>query len=500
MAHGSTRFLFCSSLIISLIATPASAETPLRVAYGSGPSGRNNPHDSASITRLWYYSATYDALTYITHDGTLEPWLAQEWTQETPTAWIFRLKPNVVFSNGQPLTAQDVINNVTYLTTAGKTEPVAGYVSGVTKADAIDHLTVRFTTARPDPMLARKLSLIRIAALPKGQAFTHDALVANAIGTGPYKVDNWQTAGMKFSAAPNAWRQAPTQKLEAISAPDPTNRKNALTTKRVDIAMAAFEPFEANDKNLPYIVNVEQLPAIVGMAYNTMREGPLRDVRVRKAIELAVNREQIIGALFSGLAKQATQPARREFFGFDPTLAPPPYDPVRAKALLAEAGYKDGFKMTMTLTSGATVWDQIFQAVAADLRKVGVNLIIEMAPEHTVANYNFSQGYPTDAFGATYFSPSFDALDVMRQHSCAWPVAWHCDKDVSEMITRAQNEPDLKVREDITRQIMHRTRDTAMGMFMYESIGFTGYNRRISNFQSDFHFIRYELMKVAESE
>ncbi len=498
MARITIKLAFFATLATTLLSLGASAETPLRIAYGSGPSGRNNPHDSASITRLWYYAATYDALTYITRDGKLEPWLALEWTRETPTTWLFRLRPNVVFSNGQPLTPQDVINNVMYLTGPGKTEPVAGYVNGVSKAEAADDLTIRFTTARPDPMLPRKLSLIRIAALPKGQAFTHDALVTNAIGTGPYKVDTWQTASMQFSAAPNAWRRAPTQKLEAISAPDPINRRNALTTKRVDLAMAAFEPFEAADKTLPYTVNVEQLPAVVGMAYNTVREGPLKDLRVRKAIELAVNREQIIGALFSGLAKQATQPARREFFGFDDTLTPAPYDPARAKALLAEAGYKNGFKMTMTLTSGATVWDQIFQAVAGDLRKVGINLVIEMAPEQTVANYHYSQGYPSDAFGATYFSPSFDALDVMRQHSCTWPVAWHCDQDATRMIERAQNEPDLKVREDLTRDIMRRTRDTAMGMFMYESIGFTGYNRRISNFQSDFHFIRYELMKVAE--
>lgn len=476
------------------------AETPLRIAYGSTPTGRNNPHDSASITRLWYYAAVYDAMTYITHDGTLEPWLAQSWAQETPTVWVFHLRPDVKFSDGRSLTAQAVVDNIAYLTSpAGRIEPVATYVAGISSAVARDALTVQLTTTRPDPMLARKLSLIRIAALPVGTDFTHDALIASAIGTGPYKADTWRPSEIKFSAAPKSWRKAPTRVLEAVSAPEAINRKNALTTGRVDLAMAAFDPLDAADSaNLPYAINVEQLPAIVGMAYNTKRSLPLRDVRVRQAIDLAVSKSRIVETLFAGLAKGATQPARREFFGFDPSLTATPYDPARAKALLAAAGYADGFTMTMTLTSGATVWDQVFQAAAADLSKVGIKLVIEMAPENTVAGYHFTQGYPTDAFGATYFSPAFDALDVMRQHSCAWPAAWYCDETTTGLIDRAQNESDLKAREDLTRQIMRRARDTAQGLFMYESIGFTGYNRRITNFQSDFHFIRYELMNVAE--
>lgn len=488
------------ALMVTFLGHASLAETPLRIAYGSTPAGRNNPHDSASITRLWYYAAVYDAMTYITHDGTLEPWLALSWAQETPTSWVFRLRSDVSFSDGRPLRAQDVVDNIMYLTSAGgRTEPVATSVAGVSAASARDELTVHLTTTRPDPMLPRKLSLVRIATLPKGTSFTHEALIASAIGTGPYKADTWRASDVKFSAVRGAWRKAPTQKLEAISAPEAINRRNALTTGRVDLAMAAFDPLDAADStSLPYAINVEQLPAIVGMAYNTKQSVPLRDVRVRQAIDLAVNKSRIVSTLFAGLAKEATQPARREFFGFDPALTATPYDPSRAKALLAEAGYKDGFTMTMTLTSGATVWDQVFQAVAADLSKVGIKLTIAMAPEPTVAAYQFTQGFPTDAFGATYFSPAFDALDVMRQHSCAWPVAWYCDETTTALIDRAQNEADLKTREDLTRQIMRRAHDTAQGMFMYESIGFTGYNRRISNFRSDFHFIRYELMTVAE--
>jgi peptide/nickel transport system substrate-binding protein len=287
--------------------------------------------------------------------------------------------------------------------------------------------------------------------------------------------------------------------MEAISIPNPVSRRIAMETGTIDIAAAAFEPYEAVDTSaLPYDIQVDPIPAVVGLAFNTQRNLPLRDIRVRRALDLAVDKSTIIHTLFSGLAPLASQPARREFFGFEPSLTQTPYDPEAARRLLAEAGYADGFKLKMTLSSGATVWDQIFQAVADNLRKVNVDLSIELLPEPVLAEYHYQKGYPVDAFGSAYFSPAFDALDIMQQHSCLWPVAWYCDRDVMPLIQAARSQPDLAKREELTRKIMRYAHETAQGIFLYESIGLVGFNRRIKNFRSDFGFYRYELMKVED--
>ncbi|MCB2107463.1 MAG: ABC transporter substrate-binding protein [Rhodobacteraceae bacterium] len=497
----SRRVLLCWALLfapVNLAFDTATAETPLRLAIGTVPAARNNPHDSASMTRLWLYAAVYDTLTFITREGDLQPWLARGWRADGPASWIFDLRDDVHFSNGKPFVAQDVADTIEYLQSdTGAAEAVATYVSGISNVQVIDDHTIRLTSGQPEPMLPRKLSLVRIATTPGGKPRSRQELIESGIGTGPYRIESWRAGGGSMSAVENGWRRAPTKNLEVTSILDPISRRNAMTTGRVDIAAAAFQPYEAVDTSgLPYDIQVDPIPAVVGIAFNTARNIPLRDVRVRRAIDLAIDKATIIDTLFSGLAPLAAQPARREFFGFDPTLTQTPYDPELARRLLDEAGYAAGFELSMTLSSGATVWDQIFQAVAADLRKLNVILTIDMLPEPVLAEYHYQKGYPVDAFGTAFFAPAFDALDVMKQHSCEWPVAWYCDPGAMPLIEVARSEPNLEKREELTRAVMRYAHDTTQGIFLYESIGLVGFNRRIKNFRSDFGFYRYELMTV----
>lgn len=473
--------------------------SPLVIATGVLPPGRANPHDSFSITRAWLFAALYDSLTFVDDEGNLLPWLAEEWFRDSPLTWTFKIRPNVRFSNGKSLTASDVVRNIDYLTSSnGKGEPVAPFVASVVAAEAISEDIVRLHTAIPDPALPRKLSVIRIASFDDNGPFTRDRLIQKAIGTGPYHIKEWSTGGATLLASPEAWRRAPTPILQTISAPDATARRTAMITGAADIAFAAFFFDDLDNPSLPYNLEIDEIPAVIALAYNTNKEGPLQDVNVRRALGYAVNVKPIVDAFFAGRAGLASQPARKEALGYNSDLAPAPYDPDRAIILLREAGYENGFSFEMSITSGATIWDQVFQFVASDLARVNVELTINPVRDVNFTEQLYLTGVKSDAFAMAYLTPTFDAIDSLRVSTCSWPATSYCDPTAQLISDQAFATPELEQRSELTRRLMARTHEMAQAMFLYESVGLVGYSKRITGFRSDFGFLRYELMTVSD--
>ncbi|MBL8645476.1 MAG: ABC transporter substrate-binding protein [Rhodospirillaceae bacterium] len=494
----AARVVGLSAALMAAVPALAQSFKPLTIATGAMPAGRLNPHDTISITRAWLYAAVYDALTYVDRDGKLTGWLATSWDNPSPTEWVFHLRRDVYFSNGKPFSADDVVNTIAYLTgPEGNTEAVAPFAANISKAVALDSFTVQITTQNPDPVLPQRLSLVRIAAMPDGLAYARANLVKASLGTGPYMVKDWAANKATLVATSKPWRRAPTPVLHAISLPDAAARKNALIAGMADIASAAFDFAELQTQdNANLVLEEDQIPAVVGLAFNTTKETPFRDIRVRQAIISAVNTRAIVDALFAGRAALAHQPARHEFLGYNPAVAAPAYDPDKAKCLLAEAGYRQGFRFSLALTGGGTIWGQVFQMVASELARVNVIMEIELVPEPTMSAMIYNTGVKTDAMGAIYFSPSFDGLDAVRQHTCAWPTAWFCDPDVDKLRDAALASADVETRANLTRKLMARTQENAQALFLYESVNLVAYNKRIKNFRADFGFLRYELMDV----
>jgi ABC-type transport system substrate-binding protein len=165
-----------------------------------------------------------------------------------------------------------------------------------------------------------------------------------------------------------------------------------------------------------------------------------------------------------------------------------------------EAGYGNGLTLKMLLTSGTVVWDEVFQALASDLKKVGVTLSIQPVPQQVMADYRLHGGVPADAFAVAYSSPTLDGLEILREHSCLWPNPWFCDEVTAQLIEKAELESDLGKREQLVMDLQARVHESAQGMFLYESVGLSGYSRRIDVYLTDFGFPRYELMTVRDSE
>ncbi len=492
--------VIAATLLLSVMtATGQAADVkPLTLATGVMTAGRINPHDSISIARAWLFAALYDTLTYVDRDGKLISWLATKWEATSPTEWVFHLRNDVYFSNGKALTAADVVKTVEYLTSAeGRTEPVGPFAANIKSAIAIDARTVKITTASPDPALPQRMSLVRIATLPDGMAYTRENLINSAIGTGPYTMESWAPNKATFIAAPKAWRRAPTAAMQAVALPDAAARKSAIMAGAVDVAFAAFDYAELDTTTTGnFVLENDSIPAVVGLAFNTTKETPFRDIRVRQAIIGAVNVKDIVNALFAGLAPLANQPARREFLGYNPNIPATTYDPGKSKQLLKEAGFPNGFTFTLAMTQGGTIWGQVFQMVASDLKNIGVTMTIQAQPDPAMQAMIYNTGLKADAMASVFFSPSFDALDAMRQHTCSWTVAWFCDPEAEKLRENAIAATTLDARIDLTQKLMARTHENAQALFMYESANLVSYSSRIKNFRSDFGFLRYELMQI----
>ena len=234
------------------------------------------------------------------------------------------------------------------------------------------------------------------------------------------------------------------------------------------------------------------------ISFVTTKPGPLQDIRVRQALNYAVNKNIIVDLLMGGVTVVASQPVPEGAFGYDPTIEPYPYDPDRAKTLLAEAGYADGFDLTIEVTAGAGVnSDSYYAMVADDLRRVGVRVTMQTIPTQVLIKRIYDGSWEGDAFGMSMDTmPSLDALRPFRLHSCLWSAPWHCNPEDTPLIEAAMSEGDLERREGMVRNLLRRYHDDPPAIYMFQMVGFTGLSPRVKNFESEFGVYNFDTMDI----
>ena len=491
------RFCLTAQIAVVLLwthAAVAAAAGALRIGTANFPENYGNPFNSVSVTYGTTYSALFDALTFLTNDGELLPWLALSWTQEAPTKWVIKLRPNVVFSNGEPFTSEAVTTVVAYIKSdVGQRDAVSRELRGIVRATARDALTVEIESAGPDVQLPRELSLLRMPAPGAWKKLGVAGFIKEPVGTGPYKLARRTPTIVTFAAVPTSWRKAPAPTLELTVAIDPAARRAALQTNRLDIVNTAVAPEEIPDvEALGGSVFSDKLPSSVAIALNNVKPGPLQDKRVRQALNYAVNKDAISTVMWAGRTAVASQMGPPSVFGFNKDVKPYPYDPAKAKALLKEAGYEKGFQFVFEGVVGTVIQSDVFQQVANDLAKVGVTMEIQMVPNAKFIESQMTGIWRGTAAALPYFSPTYDALYAMSSQVCTSPAPWFCDKDLTAAVEAARNATDLNARRTLTEKVMALSHDTALGIFLYDTVTFVGLGPRVKKFRQDAGFIRYE--------
>ena len=367
--------VFLATLVVAL---PASAKDQWVIAFGEEPFTLNPANKGALAAVSDYVQIQiFDALVDVT--GTdllaLRPMLAERWENPNPNTWRFHIRRGVKFHNGDPLTAEDVKFTID-LALANKGSTQNSYLGPTESVRVVDAHTVELVTKTPFPPLLSNISRLHI--VPRAfDKIGPDAFGSKQpIGTGPYKFVEWQRGQrIVLEANPDHWRGAPTPKRLVFRViPDPSTRAAELKAGGVDIItgppVAQLKELASGD------TTIVTIPAVRVIAYpmNTLQK-PLDDVRVRRALNLAVDRETIVKTLLQGYGKPTGQPFIPGGLGYDPEIKPYPYDPAQAKKLLAEAGYANGFEVTWNISTGVFLADkEIAEAASAMLGQVGVRV------------------------------------------------------------------------------------------------------------------------------
>lgn len=353
-----------------------------------------DPHFHYFGGALSLTSQIFEPLVFAGPDGTLSPGLATAWHPVGDDGWQFDLRPGVTFTDGSPFTAADVV--FTYTRAPNVPRSPAGFgpaLRAVASIEATGPLTVVIHTKGPAPILPNYLAYVGIVSHTVGQgATTEDYNTGKAaIGTGPYKLVSWiRGESVMLARNDHYWGPPPaweTVRIRAIA--NPAARVAALLAGDVDLiddvpiedaavikANKAFRLRDAVSNNvIAFIPDMAHRPPPFATANegSPLPDNPLADLRVRQAIDLAINRDQLRDRVMSGQAATANQIMPPGRFGHYAALAPVQPDPAKARALLAQAGYPNGFKLTMQCQSDRfTNGPALCQAVAQMLTRIGI--------------------------------------------------------------------------------------------------------------------------------
>ena len=320
----------------------------------------------------------FDALLHRNGDGSVVGRLATDWEATDDTTWVFHIREGVTFSNGEVLDANDVKFSLDLY--RAPESVVGSRYRSIESIEVPDEHTVVVHTAYPDPFLPNSLS-DNAFIMPDGYLTEvgTDQFALEPIGSGPYVLGDWVRGDrIVFEANPTYWQgEAGISQVVWRTIPEPSSRVAALQTGEVDLIWE-IPPIQVTLLERTPGVGVQANPAgravYIGLWPESPVGGgePLADVRVRQALNYAVNREAISQALHRGYATLISQPTpHNRYWGYNDDIEPYPYDPERARELLAEAGYADGFTIDL-LTTPRYLTSEEAQAVTNDLAAVGV--------------------------------------------------------------------------------------------------------------------------------
>ncbi|MEM1431126.1 MAG: ABC transporter substrate-binding protein [Pseudomonadota bacterium] len=394
----TTKALMAAAGVLALSVTAASAER-IVIGLASEPTSIDphfhnlGPNNAMSVHM-------FDRLIAQDEKQRLSPGLALSWEPIDDLTWEFKLREGVTFHDGTAFNADDVICTFERAPEVPNSPSGYGtYTKGKT-LEKIDDFTVHFKTAEPYPLMGNDVSTIPIISDSVGCGGTTEEFNAGtaAVGTGPYKFVSY-TPGESIVLARNDdyWGEAPAwSEVEFRPITSGPTRVAALLAGDVDMISGVpttdIETLSGNDEivlsqgvsNRVIYLHLDQFredsPFVKGPNGEDITN-PLLDVQVRTAISMAINRDAIVDRVMEGVAIKAGQLLPEGFFGVSDKLEPVAYDPEGAKAMLAEAGYPDGFQLTIHGPNDRYINDaKIVEAIAQMLTRIGITTAVETMP------------------------------------------------------------------------------------------------------------------------
>lgn len=423
--------------------------------------------------------AIYDGLTWLSRDGELKPSLALSWENEDDTTWVFKLREGIVFSNGEAFTAASVVATFDALLDSTKNHGRANDFVTIASYTARDDYTVEIKTKVPDPLLPKRFGQLPIID-PKAYAeLGHEQYARTPVGTAAYTVESWGSNNSQpvLVASETSWREVKYyDRIEKTVITDPGARISGLLSGRLDFTISLASDDIPTLEGAGMEVSVLKNPSILSIALRTVRDddSPIKDARVRRALNYAVNKQAIVDYILGGTTQVAHQPSTPGLIGYNPDAEPFDYNPEKARELIAEAGYSDGIDLKFSVYGGILPGDTlIFQQVAQDLGAVGVNVELRQIsfPDYVRRLFNADWG-DIDGFSIGWMNLNlWDPQKAYEQFSCGYSAPFYCDEDAMPLIEAAGTEMDPVKREALLKEVVLRLRDQGASIWLTEMSG-----------------------------
>ena len=473
------RPLALALLASALAAVPAFSKT-LRFASAFDPNSLD-PHSLALLYQTRVVTQIYEGLVNRDQNFKLEPSLAVSWQTISPTTWRFKLRPDVKFHDGASFTADDAAFSIERA--LAKTSQRASQLRGVTGVRKVDALTIDIQLSAPDAVLPDKLWLI--AMMSKAWAEKHGVLqpqdyngkqethaVRNANGTGPFILKTYeQDRRLVLTANPNWWGKATkgngnlTEAIYTVIQADAT-RLAALASNEVDFVIdppfqdiarikrdRSLRAVEINDIGMQYLGFDQSRSEL--QSSDIKGRNPFKDVRVRRAVYHAIDVDTIIAKVLRGQAVPAGTHVSPLVDGYVPELDKRlRYDPTAARSLLKEAGYPEGFEVTLDCVN-ITFRAAVCQALSAMLTQVGLRVSFQPSPS-SIFFPKLTQA--TSSFFEFGWTPGTDPWVMLNNVIRSWDGASsgafnggrYSNAKLDALIDAIRVEPDISKRRALT--------------------------------------------------
>jgi len=459
-----------------------------------------DPNEGMGGTHKHFHVNCYEGLYKRNWKGEMIPGLALSHTmRDNGLTYIFRLRRDVKFHNGDPLTAEDVKFSFDRLRDQAQTTfAYRSLWANISKVEIMDPYTVAVYWSKPNgAFLNQSTWLVVGAVLPKKyfEKVGHEGFRKAPIGSGPYKFVSYTPGeNLVMEAFTGYWGKIPEVKtVEFKFIPETGARLAALKTKEIDI-MQQLPPFEA--ESVRKTAGLDVVSASNGEAFYYIfdqdNQPELRDLKVRQAFNYAINKEAIVKNIFLGYGTVMKSLGAPSVHGIDePGYS---YNPQKAKQLLQEANYKFETPITLNVTRGRWAMnEEVGQAIASDLSAVGINVKLNFMEYATYLSHVRAKKYAS-LTNMNRTNSAWDAAGTVKvcyrtgqTYNC-WKNSDELDKLIDDI--DAIFEPQERLKQ--LKRIFYKTWEETTALFLYEFHDIYGINKRIDwkigNGEADMHF------------
>ena len=480
------------ALALFLALAPAAGAQPkdtLTVALASH-APTLDPHMHFERVGILVNINMFDSLLHRSTKLEYEPSLATSWKPLNDTTWEFKIRKGVKFHNGDPLTVEDVKFSFDRVIEPGKDKkksPQYGNIRAIREVRVVDADTVHVITDKPFPLLLERLVFFPIVPKKHIEKVGDDAFGSTApVGTGPWKFVEWKRDQyIKLEAFDGYWRGKPPFKYLVFRAiPEVATQVAELKTGGVDLirnVSADIVP-ELKASAQTYVSSAPILR--VHYVELDMRNPPFDKKLVRQAANYAIDKQAIIQKLMGGLGQQVATVVQPRAFGFDAEVKPYPFDPKKAKELLAQAGYPGG--VDITVHSAFVEFRPVFEAIAQMLAEAGLRANPRMWDPGPAWNKFFqTEGKATNATYGSWGNYSvFDADAVLHPlfHTevGGWIGKWYTRVEgLDKLIDEGRSTTNQAQRKRTYSQIQKLIREEAPAIFLFTQYDTLALSRRV---------------------